>query len=227
MSEWFQNAAVSNAVHLSFNMLSVRLLIAWLFGCLVAGTYFVTQRKERTEVFAMATTLVLLTILISMVTLVIGDSVARAFSLAGALAIIRFRTIVEDTRDTAFVIFAVVVGMAIGAGYLIVAAVGIPVVAAAAFLLSFCAPTFASVAGQTRLLTVRIGLGRDAKALLKSTFAQYLSQSRLIGVSTARQGSAVELTFSTRLNDAESAISFLTDLNQVEGIISAELSEAP
>lgn len=41
----------------------------------------------------------------------------------------RFRTVVEDTRDTAFVIFAVAVGMAIGAGYLKVPLVGIPFVA--------------------------------------------------------------------------------------------------
>ena len=50
-----------------------------------------------------------------MVSMVIGNEIARAFSLVGALSIVRFRTVVEDTRDTAFVIFAVVVGMALGA----------------------------------------------------------------------------------------------------------------
>ena len=50
----------------------------------------------------------LLTILIAMVTMVIGNNMARAFGLVGALSIVRFRTVVEDTRDTAFVIFAVV-----------------------------------------------------------------------------------------------------------------------
>ena len=82
----------------------------------------------------MVATLVLLTVLIAMVTMVIGDSIARAFSLVGALAIVRFRTVVEDTRDTAFVIFAVAVGMAAGAGFLKAALVGLPFAAAAAFL---------------------------------------------------------------------------------------------
>ena len=59
----------------------------------------------------------LLSILIAMVTQVIGDNVARAFSLVGALSIVRFRTVVRDTVDTAFVIFAVAVGMAVGAGH--------------------------------------------------------------------------------------------------------------
>ena len=52
-----------------------------------------------------------------MVTQVIGDNVARAFSLVGALSIVRFRTVVRDTQDTAYVIFAVAVGMAVGANH--------------------------------------------------------------------------------------------------------------
>jgi uncharacterized membrane protein YhiD involved in acid resistance len=76
----------------------------------------------------------MMTILIAMSTQVIGDNVARAFSLVGALSIVRFRTVVKDTRDTAFVIFSVVVGMAIGAGHLTVAIVGIIVAGIAAFV---------------------------------------------------------------------------------------------
>jgi len=43
----------------------------------------------------------------------LGQS-SRAFSLVGALSIVRFRTVVRDTQDTAYVIFAVAVGMAEG-----------------------------------------------------------------------------------------------------------------
>jgi hypothetical protein len=70
-------------------------------------------------------TLVLLCVLIAMVTQVIGDNVALAFSLVGALSVVRFRTAVRDTKDTAFVIFAVAVGMAIGAGQLVHVALGL------------------------------------------------------------------------------------------------------
>src|SRR5437763_675999 len=92
-----------------------RLVRAAVLGFAVAAIYFLTQRKTRREAAPFVATLVLLTIMIAMVTRVIGDSLARAFSLAGVLAIIRFRTVVEDTRDTAFVIGAVVTGMAVGA----------------------------------------------------------------------------------------------------------------
>ena len=119
MLEWLEESMYHGA-SFSLGLLATRLLLALAFGAVVAAIYLVTQRRPQSELIPFATTAVLLTVLIAMVTLVIGNNVARAFSLAGALAIIRFRTIVEDTRDTAFVIFAVVVGMAVGAGLVIV-----------------------------------------------------------------------------------------------------------
>ena len=90
----------------------LRLVVAALLGGVVALVY----RRTRFEpASSFTTTLVLLAILIAMVTQVVGDNVARAFSLVGALSIVRFRTVVRDTQDTAYVIFAVAIGMAIGA----------------------------------------------------------------------------------------------------------------
>ena len=96
---------------LAIEVLAARLVVALGLGVVVAGVYLLTQRKPRAELAPFVTTLVLLTVLIAMVTLVIGNSVARAFGLVGALSIVRFRTVVEDTRDTAFVIFAVFAGV--------------------------------------------------------------------------------------------------------------------
>ncbi len=93
--------------------LLIRLLLAWLCGWLVA---LVARHRQPTDAPDTQTlTLILLSILISIATQIIGDNVARAFSLVGALSIVRFRTAVPTTREVAFVLAAVVVGMAIGA----------------------------------------------------------------------------------------------------------------
>jgi hypothetical protein len=63
----------------------------------VAGLYWWTYRRHEALAWSFVSTLVLLAILLAMVTQVIGNNVARAFSLVGALSIVRFRTIVEDT----------------------------------------------------------------------------------------------------------------------------------
>src|SRR5947207_12067018 len=112
----------------------VRLLLAWALGGAVAWVYCRTRRDSEVAP-SFPTTLVLLSILIAIVTQVIGDNVARAFSLVGALSIVRFRTVVRDTQDTAYVIFAVAIGMAIGANHPSVALCGLAVVGGAAVML--------------------------------------------------------------------------------------------
>ena len=111
-----------------------RLVGSMLLGGVVAWIYQRTRPASDTS-SSLSVTLVLLAILIAMVTQVIGDNVARAFSLVGALSIVRFRTVVRDTVDTAFVIFAVAVGMAAGAGHPSVAVSGIAVVGVAAWIM--------------------------------------------------------------------------------------------
>src|SRR5690348_15268879 len=116
-----------------------RLILALALGGLVSWIYCRTRKHEPIAP-SFPTTLVLLSVLIAMVTQVIGDNVARAFSLVGALSIVRFRTVVRDTQDTAYVIFAVVVGMAIGAKNPWVAIIGLGIVGFAAFVMMLLRP---------------------------------------------------------------------------------------
>src|SRR4029434_8027985 len=115
-------------------LVAVRLILAMILGLAIAAVYR-RARPMNEEAESFTVTLVLLTILIAMVTQVIGDNVARAFSLVGALSIVRFRTVVRDTQDTAYVIFAVALGMAIGANHPAIALCGLAVVGVTALLL--------------------------------------------------------------------------------------------
>lgn len=165
------------------------------------------------------TTLVMLSVLIAMVTQVIGDNQARAFSLVGALAIIRFRTVVEDTRDTAFVIFAVVVGMAAGANYVTVALAGLVAGGLAAVVVR---PRFGAAAVDW-LLIVRVGVGHDADAVLAAVLARHFEDVQLQATTTGRQGAALDVTYRARLRPAANPIAIVNELNRVEGVQSVEL----
>ena len=135
MPEWL-GRNLSPGISLSWQDQSILLGAALILGGCVAAMFLCSHGRTHERSGMLASTLMLMSVLISMVSMVIGESVALAFSLAGALSIVRFRTVVEDTRDTAFVIFAVVVGMAAGAGHLRIALMGLPVVGLTAFLLS-------------------------------------------------------------------------------------------
>jgi hypothetical protein len=211
--------------------LAMRLGLAAAFGVAVAAVYFLTQKKKRAEAASFVSTLVLLSILLAMVSMVIGGNIARAFSLVGALAIVRFRTVVEDTRDTAFVIFAVVVGMAAGAGAWEVAAIGIPLVGVMAWGLrawggnrNGSAPASAPPIPPGRLV-VRLGIGSDPNGPLAETLGKHTTESRLVAVTTARQGAALDLTYSVRLREGVTALALAGDLNRVEGVQGVEWGE--
>jgi hypothetical protein len=205
----------------------LRLLAAMLLGGLVALVYRLTRRRaDVTPSFIV--TLVLLAILIAMVTQVIGNNVARAFSLVGALSIVRFRTVVRDTQDTAYVIFAVAVGMAMGAGNPTVAIGGIAVVAIAAFAMRGRSQQVSAAAVENLPfeLTVRMSLGGDPEALLGAALDRLGVARRLMTVATARQGLAVDVSYRAALRD-EAAADLVNTLNRIEGVQGVTLQRVP
>lgn len=222
MPEWL-NGAVGGDSDIAPEKLAVRLVLAAVLGAAVAVVYALTRRKTRSEAASFFATLVLLTVLIALVTQVIGNSVARAFSLVGALSIVRFRTVVDDTRDTSFVIFAVAVGMAVGAGSPELALVGIPVVGLTAALLALWGGTGA--AAQPARLVVRLALGADPQAVLGPAFAKHLKDAKFQAADTAKQGAAVDYTYLVRPRPGVAAVALVGELNRVEGVQSVEWRE--
>ena len=222
MPDWLADVP-ADAMGITLKMLAVRLFCGLIFGCLIALVYRVTHGRDKAEAHIMETTLVLLCLLISLVSMVIGNNVARAFSLVGALSIVRFRTVVDDTRDTAFVIFSVIVGMAVGAGQFLVPIAGIPSVALAAIGLYKIGKL--NTNGFTGILTVRVGLGRDPEALLAVPFGARVQSRRLVSVGTAKQGAALELAYSVRIKSDEELTKLVTDLNSIEGVQAVEVKK--
>src|SRR4029450_1705501 len=204
----------------SFGVL-VRLVIAMIAGGVVTLIYRLTRAADETAP-SFSVTLVLLSILIAMVTQVIGDNVARAFSLVGALSIVGFRTIVRDTQDTAYVIFAVAVGMAIGAGHPGLAMSGVGVIGFAAFVVRR-GVVAVTVRHDPFLLNVRLGLGHDATAVLGPVFDRHLVARHLVSIGTAKQGMAIELSYRAALKREENAGEFVKALNRLDGVQAVSL----
>ena len=67
---------------------------------------------------------IFVTVIVCMVIMIIGNNLARAFALVGALSIIRFRTVVKDTKDTAYIFWSLASGMAAGTGSYFLAIAG-------------------------------------------------------------------------------------------------------
>ncbi len=99
------------------------LLLAFVLGQVLAWVYYFTHNGlSYSRSFVQS--LIMITVVVAMVMAVIGTSFITAVGLMGALAIIRFRNIVKDTRDIAFIFCSLVVGMAAGSQRYAVAIVG-------------------------------------------------------------------------------------------------------
>ena len=103
------------------------LCLAIAFGFVVSVLHLLAHRQR--PIYTLWRTLLLIAPLIAMSTMAVGSNLAAAFTLFGTLAIVRFRTPIKDPLDAAFVIFSVVIGLALGNGNLNVATVGTSVIA--------------------------------------------------------------------------------------------------
>ena len=201
----------------------LRLLLAAVLGVLIAGIARLARRQVR-EDRDLTPTLVVLPTLVALVSLIIGGSLARAFSLVGALAVVRFRTAVEDTRDTAFVIYAVGAGMAAGVGLWHYPMLAAPIVAAATWATR--ARRRPVVAGERFELRVRVAVGVRPDDAIGPLLDAHATTRTLISAATVRQGAALDVSYAVELIDPAKLADLIADLNRVSGVQEAEAKKS-
>jgi len=221
MPEWLTHALHQEAA-VPWNELIVRLTASAGLGLVAASIYHAsTYTRERGVNRPFLATIVLLSILIALVTIVIGNSVARAFSLVGTLSLVRFRTVVEDTRESAFVILAVGFGMAAGVGYVLAPLIATPLVLAIG--LAFRSPPVERRRPVT--LVVRVGATGYPEEALTASVQRHTNRSRFVGLSTARGGAALDVSFEIQLPSPQAAVSLVEEISRIEGVQTVEIKE--
>ena len=133
----------------------LKLVAAALIGVLVTAIH-APSASDRPSGRAMQHAQILLAVSGAMMMIIIGDSLARAFGIAGAASIVRFRTPVEDPKDVTIIFLLMSLGMACGLGAFAIAGLG------TAFLCVFLFALDRTSSRRTRALAVEvIAEGRD------------------------------------------------------------------
>ena len=198
----------------SFGSIALSLLLAFVLGQLIAWIYTWTH-SGLSYSMSFTQSLVLMTLIVSLVMYVIGNSIITAFGLLGALALIRFRNVLKDTRDTVFVFISLVVGMAVGSQRYMTAIVGTVTMVLAVLYLN--ATSFGTTGRFDGYLTCIFSEGHDRTNLarLLHRFCNAVKQ-----VSTRQSGDeeGKELVYQVGLRDRERGGELLAELRQLEGI---------
>ena len=229
MDQLFQALDASNRWNgdFSFQTTLLSLLLAFVLGQIVAWIYAWTH-SGLSYSRSFTQSLVLMTLVTALVMHVIGSSLVTAFGLLGALAMIRFRNVLKDTRDTVFVFMALVVGLAVGSQRFLTAILGTIVMALVVYYLN--ATSFGTMGRFDGYLTVRtsgVGGGPASNDLL-NRFCRVIKQ---VSTRQSADEAGSEIVYQIGLRDRDRSQELLDALRHTPGIthvslvLRSELSE--
>lgn len=200
------------------------IIVSILLGAVISYTYKRTSNPAGYAPNFMLTMLVLPAI-VAIIILLIGSNIARAFSLAGAFSIIRFRSAPGDPKDIAFVLFTMAAGLAVGVG-----AYGY----GALFTILLCALMRAMHAlgigkpkTAQRLLKITIPEDLNYEQTFDEVFREYGVQYELKRVRTTELGSLYELVYGVSIDHLTDRKALLDAIRCRNGNLDITLTMAP
>jgi hypothetical protein len=166
--------------------------------------------------------MILLPAVIAIIIMLIGSDVARAFSLAGAFSIIRFRSAPGEPKDIAYVLFAMAAGLACGVSAYVYAAVFTIILCLVMFVLF--KTRFKNESMRQLIITVPEDL--EYESAFDEVMQKYTTRSELKRVKTTALGSLYQLSYELELKQGVSTKAFIDDLRCRNGNLNINLMMA-
>ena len=180
MREYLHQILETSGGDLSAGTIALRLGVA----AVIAAFIFLSYRLSHSGSVYRAkfnVTLAALTVITTTVMIVIGNNIALSLGMVGALSIVRFRTAIKDSRDTAYIFWAIVVGICCGAGDYITAGAGSCVV----FLVLLL---FGRIRTDNRVLLI-LRAARINEAKVEALIFQYYDRKAILRAKNTTEGS--------------------------------------
>ncbi|QKG77211.1 DUF4956 domain-containing protein [Streptococcus canis] len=177
--------------NLSFQDMVLHILVAALLSGAIYISYAYTHSgMAYSKKFNVS--LMTLTVLTATVMTVIGNNVALSLGMVGALSVVRFRTAIKDSRDTAYIFWTIVVGICCGVGDYVVASLGSGVI----FILLWI---MGRVRNENRLLLI-VRCDRSLEVAVEGVFFQYFAGRAIQRVKNSTADS-IEMIFEISKKD--------------------------
>jgi len=172
---------------------ALALVVSFLLALVIGKVYQVTH-KGISYSQSNVQTYVLMCVVVAVIMIVIGSNIARAFSLVGALSIVRFRNAVKESRDVGFVFWAMAVGMAVGTKFYFTAVFTTFLVSCFVLLMYYF--NFFARTVRERILLVEVDEGTDHDKLFGELFRKTFQENFLISMESLPNTKTVQLVFS-------------------------------
>ena len=193
------------------------------FTALVLGllTAWIVTRGERHS-GAYTQPIVLLPPIVSLVIMMVNGNIGAGLAVAGAFALVRFRSAPGTAKEITGIFFSVAIGLACGIGCVGYAALFFLIVGASSLLLTHF--RFGEPALSQRHLKITIPETLDYEGLFDDLFAQYTLYHRLDRVRTTNMGTLYELNYLVELREPAGTRAFIDAIRCRNGNLNVVLS---
>ncbi len=184
------------------------------FGlCLILAYIYRQTHRGLSYSVSFVHAMIIMGVTVAVIMLIIGSNIARAFTLVGALSIIRFRNAVKDSRDVAFIFLTMAVGMAVGTGFYLTAVI---FTLSASFMVYFLSRfEIGATVSREQLLKLHVPPEVEYHSAFNDLFFRYAREQALLSVETLREGAALELIYSLELKPDADEAKFLAELRGI------------
>ncbi|HHV28902.1 DUF4956 domain-containing protein [Acetivibrio mesophilus] len=213
------NTTVNTTLTLWSSLLTI--IVSFALGIMISVTYIKTHvRGYYSQNFSL--TLILIPSVIAVIILLVGSNVARAFSLAGAFSIARFRSTAGDPKDISYVFFSMAAGLACGVGLFGYAALF--TILLCAFIVILCKIDFGAKKTCSKILKIIIPENMNYQGAFDDILKKYTTNYQLYKIKTTDLGTLFELVYTITMNSDKNEKEFIDELRCRNGNLSIVLS---
>ncbi|MEU4575143.1 DUF4956 domain-containing protein [Nonomuraea sp. ATR24] len=191
--------------------IAIAMSLSFVLSAMIGWVYRATHRNVSYSQ-SYVQTLVILGMLISLIMLVVGSNIARAFALVGALSVVRFRNAIKETRDVGFIFLVMGVGMAVGTRFYLLAIVA----AVAISLIIMLMQRFDWFALNVRrqVVKVQVPADEDFTATVQDVLVRHTDEFELVSMESIRGGALTELMYTVRIKKGSEPADLISALRE-------------
>lgn len=218
----FNSTNTDSAITITNLLISI--VTALLLGAVISVVNMKTQ-KENPPSQSFNLTLVILPAIVAMIILLVGSNIARAFSLAGAFSIIRFRSVAGGPKDITYVLFSLAIGLASGMGYISYAVLMAGILCVVVILLETF--KFGQSSAISKTLKITIPEDLDYEDAFEGVLKRYTSHYNLSMVKTTNLGSLYQLIYNVTIKENIKEKDLIDELRCRNGNLNISLIMSP
>ena len=194
----------------------INLVLSFILGLLISLIYKKTHKGLSYSQSFMVTN-IFVAVIVCMVIMIIGNSLARAFALVGALSIIRFRTVVKDTKDTAYIFWSLAAGMAAGTGSYFLAIAGSIIISGIALILFYT--NFGSIIKSEFIVQFRINSNDpNITSQYNKLISDFTKSHTLLSSESSGDAQTIKVSFDVVMKEEMKQNELLSKISKIDGV---------